>query len=121
MLFWEFILSIDLLYLLFNYFFNFVRFNYDANTKLSDKKFATQQIFSAAYIKILINYLQTISIIKSLRLNWQQVWSQFFVFQEVASGGIGRALNLECIIEGIANYTLILYKLYFRFEFSHLL
>ena len=71
-------------------------------------------------MKILINYLQTISIIKSLRLNWHEVWAQFFVIQGVVSGGAGMTLNLECLIEGFLfkkKYTIFC----FRFPFSDLL
>ena len=74
--------------------------NYDVNAKLNNQKFAIQKILSAAIVKIIVNYLQTITILKSLRLNWHEVWIQFFVVQETASGGVARALNLECLIEG---------------------
>ena len=53
-----------------------------------------------AYIKILINYSQTIAILNNLHLNWGQTLSEMFIIQKVASGGLQQVIALECVLKG---------------------
>ena len=81
-------------------FFFKIRFNYLTNRKLVDKKFASIKILNSAYFKIFINYLQSITIISSLNLKWNESFSHFFQAQKIASGSVHQVLSLECLFEG---------------------
>ena len=100
------------------------RTNFTGISKLIDKRYFVQQIYSSAFFKILVNYLQTISIIQSLRLNWSAIMSQLFLVQSVSSGGMGKTANMECLLD-CYNYNLFHFypiKNYFnRYEFNYLL
>ena len=56
----------------------FNRLIYLANMKIIDTEFAYIKMLKAAYIKIFINYSQCISIINSLKLDWNDIFSKFF-------------------------------------------
>lgn len=58
-------------------------------------------ISNSAFFKIFVNYMQTISIINSLKLNWDDVWSQLFQVQQISSGSLEKVMALDCIYESI--------------------
>ena len=60
-------------------------------------------MITAAYIKIFLNYSQTISIMGSLHLNWNKELSYIFELQNTASGSFQNAISVECIFNGLKN------------------
>jgi len=67
---------------------------------LSNKSFAIQKMITAAYLKIFLNYSQTISIIDSLHLNWNKEISYMFNLQNTASGSFQNVITVECLMSG---------------------
>ena len=73
---------------------------------LQNKNFALKKMILGAYIKIFVNYSQTISIINTLNLNWDQQISDMFNLHKVISGGIQEVIALECLLKGYFNFKL---------------
>ena len=67
------------------------------------RKDSNIKILTAAYIKIFINYSQCISIINSLKLNWNEIFSKFIEMHKIVSGGVHQVLSLECVFSGKLN------------------
>ena len=77
------------------------RLNYASNMKLvKNESFAVRKIINSAYFKIVINYSQTIAILNSLKLNWNEIIAQYFQIHKMASGSIDQILSIECILYG---------------------
>jgi len=84
----------------------FIRLNYNTSMNLQNKNFALKKMILGAYIKIFVNYSQTISIINTLNLNWDQQISDMFNLHKVISGGIQEVIALECLLKGYFNFKL---------------
>ena len=69
--------------------------------KISNKDLIYKKMLTAAYIKIFINYSQCISIINSLKLDWNEIFSKFFQTYKIVSGSFHQVLSLECVFSGI--------------------
>ena len=67
---------------------------------LKDQNLAIKKMISAAYVKVYVNYSQTIAIINTLQLNWDQQISDIFNVHKVVSGGVQQVIGLECLIQG---------------------
>ena len=67
---------------------------------LQDKNFVVKKMILGAYIKIFVNYSQTIAIINTLHLNWDQKLSDLFNIHKTVSGGVQQVVALECLMEG---------------------
>jgi len=67
---------------------------------LQDKNFVVKKMILGAYIKIFVNYSQTIAIINTLHLNWDQKLSDLFNIHKTVSGGVQQVVALECLLEG---------------------
>ena len=80
---------------------------------LQDKSFAIKNMILGAYIKIFVNYSQTIAIIQTLNLNWDQKLSDMFNLHKTASGGVQQVIALECLMTGLIKFV--------YFAFNHLL
>ena len=81
--------------------------------KISKKNYYIKML-TAAYLKIFINYSQCISIINSLKLDWNEIFSKFIETHKIVSGGVHQVLSLECVFSGKSNnYRYNLSKLIF--------
>jgi len=67
------------------------------NTK--SKSFAFEKIINAAYIKVFLNFSQSISILANLHLNWNALLTNFFSFQKSSSGNPQEMLAFECVFQ----------------------
>lgn len=52
-------------------------------------------------IKILLNYIQTISVVNNLNLNWSNVLTKIFSIQNNIAGFIFKLINLDCFLKRI--------------------
>ena len=75
---------------------------------LSNKSFAIQKMITAAYLKIFLNYSQTISIINSLHLNWNNEINYMFNLQNTVSGSFQNVISVECLMNGNFNFITII-------------
>ena len=69
--------------------------------KEMEQKFIVRKSIEAAYLKILINYLQLISIIKNLKINWSTEISRFQLLSSSISGSFVKIISFDCIFQGI--------------------
>ncbi len=67
------------------------------NTK--SKSFALEKIIKAAYIKVFLNFSQSISILANLHLNWNELLTNFFSFLKSSSGNPQELLAFECVFK----------------------
>lgn len=67
---------------------------------LQDKSFAIKKMITGAYIKVFINYSQTIAIINTLHLNWDEKLTALFNIHKTVSGGFQQVISIECLSEG---------------------
>lgn len=92
--------------ILFYYYINtfiFHRIEYNSQSKFAqDKDALAQKFLLSAQIKILNNFLQIISIISSLRIDWNNEIQSIFPTFKIASGNLHQVISLECIYPGIS-------------------
>ena len=69
-------------------------------TNLSDQSFAVKKMITAASLKIFMNYSQTISILNSLNLNWEDKLLKIFSIYKGVSGGFQQVVSIECFFTG---------------------
>jgi len=77
---------------------------------LQDKSFAIKTMTLGASLKIFVNYSQTIAIIHSLHLNWDEKLSDMFNLHKTISSGVQQVIGLECLLEG---WILVLFSINF--------
>jgi len=65
-------------------------------------------MITAAYLKIFLNYSQTISIINSLHLNWNNEINYMFNLQNTVSGSFQNVISVECLMNGNFNFITII-------------
>ena len=75
--------------------------NLNKLNQLKDSSFAIKKMMTAASLKIFMNYSQTITILNSLNLNWEQQLLNIFNIHKAASGGFQEIVSLECLFTGI--------------------
>ena len=75
--------------------------NLNQLNQLKDSSFAIKKMITAASLKIFMNYSQTITILNSLNLNWEQQLLNIFNIHKAASGGFQEVVSLECLFTGI--------------------
>ena len=68
---------------------------------LSKPSFAIEKMMTSASLKILMNYSQTIAILNSLNLNWENKLLEIFNIHKAASGGFQELVSFECFFTGI--------------------
>ena len=56
---------------------------------------------NSAYMKVLMNYFQLMSIIKTLQLNWNSSVSKLQTTSKTLGGSIFKAISLECLFQSI--------------------
>jgi len=78
-----------------------IRLNFNNSMHFLDKSFAIKKMILGAYIKIFVNYSQTIAIVTTLHLNWDQILSDVFNIHKTASGGVQQVVAIECLVEGL--------------------
>ena len=83
---------------------------------LQDKSFAIKNMILGAYIKIFVNYSQTIAIIQTLNLNWDQKLSDMFYLHKTVSGGVQQVIALECLMTGLIKIVYFAFNFVLRFE-----
>ena len=89
-------------------------------TQFTDHSFAIKKMITAAYLKIFMNYSQTIAILNSLNLNWESKLMEMFNIHKAASGGFQNIVAFECFFTGI-NINFICFYFKIRFVFHSLL
>ena len=73
------------------------------------QKYIVRKSIQAAYLKIMINYLQLISIIENLKLNWNSNILQFFKISSSVSGSLAKTIRLDCVFRGFSIFFLYIY------------
>lgn len=63
-----------------------------------NKNIALKKMITAAHFKIFLNYSQSLTIINTLHLNWENILSNFFNIQKTVSGGLHQVVRMECLI-----------------------
>jgi len=76
---------------------------------LQDRSFAAKKMILGASIKIFANYSQTIAIINTLNLNWNQTLSDIFNLHKIISGGVQQVIPLECFVKGLIIFFFLFY------------
>jgi len=64
------------------------------------KEKQTDQILAAAYMKILFNFLQIITIISNLNIKFNSSFYSFVASQKVVSGSFFEVISLNCLLPG---------------------
>ena len=70
--------------------------NFSKLNQLADESFAVRKMITAASLKIFMNYSQTIAILNTLDLNWENKLLEIFNIHKVASGGFQEVISVEC-------------------------
>ena len=83
--------------------------NYDSCMNLTNKSFASRKMVSAAAMKIFLNYIQTISIINNLQLDWGDIVSEIFGVVKAAGGSIHQVYGLDCLLNNETFASIIIY------------
>ena len=73
-----------------------------------DTDFALQKNMISAYMKIFVNYTQTITIINYLNLNWKNFVPEMFPALSVSSGNLKEVISIECLMPGIFYFIIII-------------
>lgn len=68
------------------------------------KEVLISECWGSAYMKILLNYMQLLSISNAVSLNWAESLSGFFQTQQMFSGSVVQILSLECLVGGLNHY-----------------
>ena len=63
-------------------------------------EFMVNECLNSAYLKIFLNYLQMLSISKSLDLKWEQSLLTLFQVTDSMSGSFIKVMNVECLFAG---------------------
>ena len=79
------------------------RLNFSTLKKYEDQDFVVEKIMISACMKILVNYTQSMAIIKTLNLNWKEIVNNLFQVHKTTSGSINEMISLECLIQGTSS------------------
>ena len=63
----------------------------------SDQNVIIKKSIEGAQIRILMNYLQTLSIIHNLKIDWSAQMIQLITIVDSISGYVSRIVSFECI------------------------
>ena len=77
----------------------------------TDENLTMKRKLNSAYMKVLMNYFQTMNIINILELKWHSAISKFQSASQTLSGGFFKVISLECIFKGFISYFFFLLKL----------
>ena len=75
--------------------------NLNKALNLKKRDYVVKKMIMGASIKILVNYYQTIAILNTLHLNWNQTLLDIFNIQKTFSGGLHQMISVECIIKSL--------------------
>ena len=84
----------------------------------TDENLTMKRKLNSAYMKVLMNYFQTMNIINILELKWHSAISKFQSASQTLSGGFFKVISLECIFKSFISYFFFLLKFTFKGEFS---
>jgi len=59
---------------------------------------------SSSYLKLLMNYVQTITIIQYLNLDWSSTNLKIFSISQTLSGSFFEIVSLDCLVQCITSY-----------------
>lgn len=76
-----------------------------------DKDSQVSDLLSSAYMKILLSYLQIISLIGNLKLNWTKSLAEFFNINQVVTGSFLQVISFDCLFKGFFNIYSLLIKI----------
>lgn len=65
-----------------------------------DKKYVIKKSIESAYMKIMINYIQIVTICNSLKINWDSLLTKFYSVQNSVGGNIFKIVSLNCLLKG---------------------
>ena len=80
--------------------------NMDSVLTGNGKEQQIDKILAAAYMKILFNFLQIITLISALKINYNSTFYSFESSQKIVSGALFKVVSLSCLLQGIFNITL---------------
>ena len=81
--------------------FNFLlRGTKDLLINSDDKKYVIKKSIESAYMKIMINYIQIVTICNSLKINWDSLLTKFYSVQNSVGGNIFKIVSLNCLLKG---------------------
>ena len=87
-----------------------IRMNFNQLNQLQNSSFAIKKMIIASSLKIFMNYSQTITILNSLKLNWEGQLLNVFNIHKAASGGFQEVVSFECLFTGICiNYSVFFF------------
>jgi len=75
--------------------------NFDDEIIAQPKGKVVDAFLISAYLKIFMNYIQIISILNDLELNWGKTLNNFFSFQKTLSGSVLKVISFDCLIRSI--------------------
>lgn len=64
------------------------------------KEKKTQNILTAAYLKILVNFMQIITAISNLNIKYKSSFYSFVASQKTVTGSIFNVISLDCLLQG---------------------
>lgn len=82
------------------------RMNMDSVLTDNGKEQQINKILAASYMKILFNFLQIITLISTLNINYNSTFDSFESSQKIVSGAFFKVVSLSCLLQGIFNFTL---------------
>ena len=100
--------KVNNIFLSLSLFHKIFRLNYNKLNEYSNKPLVVQKMITAANLKIFLNFTQTISIMNSLNLDWENKLLKVFAISKTASGAFQDVISIECLIDG--NYFVFLEK-----------
>jgi len=65
-----------------------------------EKDTQVTEFLSSAYLKIFLNYLQLITLISNLELNWTGFLTQIFDCGKVMTGSFLQIISFDCLFKG---------------------
>ena len=78
-----------------------------------EKEKKTQNILTAAYLKILVNFMQIITAISNLNIKFKSSFYSFVASQKTVSGSIFNVISLDCLLQGkkLIKFTFLIFYL----------
>lgn len=75
--------------------------------------------FQSCNIKILLNYIQTISVLNNLSLNWSNVLTKIFSVQNNIAGFIFKLINLDCFLKRNINFLFLIFIYFYLIQVTN--
>jgi hypothetical protein len=86
-----------------------LKINYIHYDTTNPKKFNLifKRNIESTYTKILLNYLQNISICSNIRLNWGGVLFKVLALQTSLAGFVFKIISIDCFLKSKINFLII--------------